>query len=113
MKQIRLTRRAETRLREIAGWTIDRYGPTQARKYEENLVHRLRALAVGEAPHGKSCGALVSGVPGADSLQYYREGGHYIIFRETADALIVIDFVHGARDLEGILADLARAAARG
>ena len=41
-------------------------------------------------------------------LKYLREGGHYIIFRDRWDALIIIDFIHGARDLEKILASLAR-----
>lgn len=45
-------------------------------------------------------------------LKYFREGGHYIIFHETADALIVIDFVHGARNFERILTDLDKKSGR-
>lgn len=111
MKAIRLTRRAEARLEEIAGWTIDRFGPEQARIYEAQLIHRLQALADGEPPHGKRC-EIAGGAVGAEDLQYYREGGHYIVFRDTADALIVIDFVHGARNFERILADLAKKVGR-
>lgn len=111
MKAIRLTRRAEARLEEIAGWTIDRFGPEQARIYEAQLIHRLQALADGEPPHGKRC-EIAGGAVGAKDLRYYRESGHYIVFRDTADALIVIDFVHGARNFERILADLAKKVGR-
>lgn len=112
MKTIRLTRRAEARLEEIAGWTIDRFGPNQARAYEAQLVHRLRALADGDPPHGRPCGFLLPSAADAMDLKYFREGGHYIIFHETADALIVIDFVHGARNFERILTDLDKKSGR-
>ncbi len=108
MKAIRLTIRARTRLEEIAGWTLDRFGPAQAEKYEKQLLARLKALASGHPPHGRSCSLLVPSRGDVADLKYLRESGHYIIFRDRRDALDIIDFIHGARNLENILASLAR-----
>ncbi len=107
MKPYRLTRRARASLEDIAGWTIDRFGPGQAEKYQARLVERLGALAAGEPPHGRPCEQLVSGLAEGSGLQYCREGRHMIVFREMPDALVIVDFVHGLRDLERILRKLA------
>ena len=37
--------------------------------------------------------------PGADDLVYYSEGGHYIVMRDSEEALIVLEFFHQATDL--------------
>ncbi len=108
MKAIRLTLRAQTRLEEIAGWTLDRFGPAQAEKYEKRLLARLKALAAGRPPHGRPCALPVGSRRNAADLKYLREGGHYIIFRDRQNAVIIIDFIHGARNMENILASLAR-----
>jgi plasmid stabilization system protein ParE len=36
MKPVRLTRRAEARLTEIAAWTTERFGPRQAKRLKPN-----------------------------------------------------------------------------
>jgi plasmid stabilization system protein ParE len=94
------------RLEEIAHWTISKFGLSQAEQYERGLIDRLYALSRGELPPGRSCEALLAGRSGAKGLFYFREGGHFIIYRETDDLIVVIDFIHGARDLEAILIDL-------
>ena len=38
-----------------------------------------------------------------NDLEYYRQGRHYIIYWNTDDELLVVDFVHGSRNLEGII----------
>ncbi|MCP5369037.1 MAG: type II toxin-antitoxin system RelE/ParE family toxin [Hyphomicrobiales bacterium] len=108
MKSVRLTRRAASRLEDIAAWTIDHFGPAQASKYEGQLIRRLNALAAGDPPRGRSCSLLAPGLTAAAGLLYVREGGHFIVYRETDVAIQVIDFIHGARDLDGILRDLGK-----
>jgi plasmid stabilization system protein ParE len=108
VKSFRLTPQAEARLTEIALWTIDRFGVDQARLYERDLIDRLHALASGDPPHGKSCTALVSGGRSVADLYYYRQGQHYIIYRDSPTLLIVVDFVHGSRNLPRILEDLTK-----
>ena len=104
----RLSLQAEQTLEDIIGWTIDQFGIEQAIKYKELLENRLSSLASGKAPHGKPCNLLVSALLDINDLEYYRQGRHYIIYRNTDDELLVVDFVHGSRNLEAILQDLSK-----
>lgn len=70
------------------------------------MINRLSALAAGELPHGLRCNRLLAGHREVIDLEYYREGHHFIIYRNTADGIFVLDFVHGSRDLQAILYDL-------
>ena len=107
MKPFRLTPQAEARLTDIALWTVSQFGIDQARRYERELIDRLKALASGNPPHGRSCSLLVPGRDSDDELYYYRQGRHYIVYRDTPKLLIVVDFVHGSRDLPRILEEFA------
>ncbi len=107
MKRVRLTVRAETHLTEILRFSIERWGAERAEAYKSQIEDRLFALASGSPPHGRSCELLVADLIDAPGLKYYREGGHYIIYRETAETLVVYDFIHQARNLEALLQDLA------
>ncbi len=49
---------------------------------------------------------MLQGLTEATGLRYVQVGGHFIIYREAGDEIQVIDFVHGARDIEGIVDDL-------
>lgn len=108
MRNYRLTLQAEQTLVGIIGWTIDQFGIEQAIKYKELLENRLSSLASGKAPHGKPCNLLVSGLMDMNDLEYYRQGRHYIIYRNTDDELLVVDFIHGSRNLEAIIQDLSK-----
>jgi len=108
MRTYRLSLQAEQALEDIIGWTIDQFGIEQAIKYKELLEKRLSSLASGKAPHGKPSNLLVSGLLDINDLEYYRQGRHYIIYRNTDDALLVVDFVHGSRNLEAIIQDFSK-----
>ena len=103
MTGYRLSRRAARSLEQIFGWTLDHFGRDQAVSYKDDLKNRLQALDAGVPPHGRSCGLLVAGSHDVADLMFYREGRHFIIYRSTDDGLFVIDFIHGARDLESLL----------
>ena len=75
-------------------------------KYKDQLITRLASLAKDELPHGRSCNALLAGKCDAGDLEYYREGRHYIVCRNTDEGVWVADFVHGSRNLEAIFQDL-------
>jgi toxin ParE1/3/4 len=49
----------------------------------------------------------LSGKRKAVDLEYYREGRHYIIYRNTSDGIFVLDFIHGSRNLEIIRQELS------
>ena len=108
MRTYRLSLQAEQTLEDIIGWTIDQFGIEQAIKYKELLENRLSLLASFRAPHGKPCNLLVSGLLDMNDLEYYRQGRHYIIYRNTDDELLVVDFAHGSRNLDAIIQDLSR-----
>lgn len=106
MSKFSLTPRAVGRLAGIFEWTIGRFGLPRAEAYRRDLLLRCTALASGLPPHGRPCGSLLGEQTDPADLYCYREGGHYIIYRRVEGGMIVFDFVHGARDLEGILRDL-------
>ena len=107
MRSYRLSRQAEQTLESIIGWTIDHFGLDQAATYKNRLINRLDSLALDKVPHGRPCNNLLADKRNTTDLEYYREGRHYIIYRNTTDAIIVLDFVHGSRDLEAILAEIS------
>lgn len=108
MRGYRLSQQAEQTLEDIIGWTIDQFEIDQAIRYKNQLINRLASLAGGDLPHGRSCNGLLAGKRNATDLEYYRQGQHFIIYRNTSDGIIVLDFVHGARDLESIIQDLSK-----
>ncbi len=108
MRTYRLSLQAEQTLEDIIGWTIDQFGIEQVIKYKELLENQLSSLASGKAPHGKPCNLPVSGLLDMNDLEYYRQGRHYIIYRNTDDELLVVDFAHGSRNLDAIIQDLSR-----
>jgi len=107
MRGYRLTRQAEQTLEDILSWTIEHFGIEQAERYKDQLISRLAALAANEPPHGRSCNGLLAGQRDVIDLEYYREGRHYIIYRNTFDEILVLEFVHGSRDLASILDELS------
>jgi toxin ParE1/3/4 len=107
VRGFRLSRQAEQTLENIIGWTIDHFGIEQAAKYKDQLISRLSTIATNDMPHGRSCNGLLAGKRNAVDLEYYREGRHFIIYRNTSEGIFVLDFVHGSRDLESILHELS------
>ncbi|MEX2617093.1 MAG: type II toxin-antitoxin system RelE/ParE family toxin [Alphaproteobacteria bacterium] len=103
MKSIRVTRRAQAQLADIFLYSIEHWGDSIAERYRDSLIARLHALAAGEPPAGRSCGLLISPGRSDIGLKYFREGGHFIVYRETADTLIVLDFIHQSRKLDDII----------
>ena len=106
VKPWRLTSLAETSLREIATWTIDSFGPQQAKAYEDALVEQCEAIASGTA-HARSCRDVIdAGLPG--ELLFTRSGMHLVVFVDLGAQVVIVDFLHVQRDLPRRLADIAR-----
>lgn len=106
MKRWRLTTQAEMTLADIAEWTARHFGVAQAIAYRDALIDRINKLASGQPPHGRPCDVLLRGKRSAAGLRYYREGSHYLVFREREDTLVVLDFFHGHMDLDHHIAEL-------
>ena len=103
-KPWRLTRQAEASLTHIAQWTIKSFGPRQAEAYEDDLIERCRAIADGRA-QSQSCRIIDPDLP--DDLRFTRIGQHFIVFVESAEAVVIVDFLHSRSDLPARLARLS------
>jgi plasmid stabilization system protein ParE len=100
---LRLTRRAEASLVEIAKWTIEQFGLKQADLYEAELLTRCRSILNGLA-HSRSCAVLIDEV--AD-LRFARAGEHFLVFLDQPDEVIIVDILHARSDLPRHVAALA------
>ncbi len=107
-RALRLTRRAEASLVDIAKWTIDTFGPAQADLYEAELLTRCQAILTGQA-HSRSCTTLA---PEAEDLRFTRAGEHFLVFLDRPEAVIIIDILHARCDLPRHVAALTAIAAK-
>lgn len=94
-RSLRLTRRAEASLLDIAHWTVETFGSGQADLYESELLERCQAILEGRA-HSRSCAVLVDN---AEDLRYVRAGEHFLVFLERPDVVIIVDILHTRCDL--------------
>ena len=102
-RTLRLTRRAEASLVEIAKWTIEQFGLKQADLYEAELLTRCQAILSGQA-HSRSCAVLVDN---AADLRFARAGEHFLVFLDQPDEVIIVDILHSRSDLPRHVAALA------
>lgn len=106
MKKLVYTRTALASLEDILDWTIQTFGDAQAADYTDQLVNRLDALARGQPPRPRPCSALIQNKRDATGLSFYREGQHYLILRESADTLELVEVFHGRMNIEARLRNL-------
>lgn len=108
-RSLRLTRRAQASLTEIAKWTIENFGSRQADLYEAELLGRCEAILNGEA-HSRSCAVLVDD---AVELRFIRAGEHFVVFLDQPDAVIIVDVLHSRSDLPRHVAALTASKTEG
>jgi|TARA_R110002124_G_scaffold109196_1_gene261932 plasmid stabilization system protein ParE len=102
-RSLRLTRRAEASLVEIAKWTIEQFGLKQAELYQNEVLTRCQAILNGQA-HNRSCAVLVDD---AADLRFARAGEHFLVFLDQPDEVIIVDILHSRSDLPRHVAALA------
>jgi len=102
-RALRLTRRAEGSLVEIAKWTIEKFGLKQAELYENEVLTRCQAILNGQA-HSRSCAVLIDD---AADLRFARAGEHFLVFLDQPDEVIIVDILHSRSDLPRHVAALA------
>lgn len=99
MKRISFTEIAENSLFEIAIWTLEHFGNRQADAYQLELVEKCDGLARGDVT-SQNCSLLIGPHVAAD-MRFARAGSHVIVFVESKDEIVVMDFVHQREDLAG------------
>ena len=102
-RSLRLTRRAEASLVEIAKWTIEQFGLKQAELYQNEVLTRCQAILNRQAHH-RSCAGLVDD---AADLRFARAGEHFLVFLDQPDEVIIVDILHSRSDLPRHVAALA------
>ena len=102
-RSLRLTRRAEASLVEIAKWTIEKFGLKQAELYENEVLTRCQAILNGQA-HSRSCAVLIDN---AADLRFARAGEHFLVFLDQPEEVIIVDILHSRSDLPRHVAALA------
>ncbi len=107
MKDIKVSPEAEVSLADILEYSIGQWGLSRAEDYKNELLKRIRGVARNELPHPMPCEVLMLGKRDVAGLCYCREGAHFIILRETATCLEVVEFIHESRDLDRLIAGLA------
>ena len=107
MKRVVYAPAALDRLDGILNYTLKQVGVEQAERYAAQLVDRLTALAAGRGPNARPCALLMRDIRHIRGLNYYREGSHYLILRETADTLELVEIFHARMDLDKHLRALA------
>ena len=100
-RSYRLSERATRSFREIGLYSRDRYGVRQMRFYLDGLLDRCKAIAAGHVPH-QSCRAVFADDLRED-LRFARAGQHFVIFVETPDEVMIVDFLHQSADIGGRL----------
>lgn len=107
MKDIKVSLAAAAKLAEILEYSIDQWGLARAEDYKDQLRERVRSVARGELPYPRPCEVLMQGKRDAAGLCYCREGAHFIILRDTATHLEVVEFIHQRSNLERQIGRLA------
>jgi toxin ParE1/3/4 len=104
-KPWRLTRVAERSLIDIAIWTVKTFGPRQAAAYEEDLIAVCRRIAAGTV-QSQDCRRIIDpDLP--EHLRFARAGQHFVVFVDSPEQIIIIDFLHSRSDLPRHLVNLS------
>lgn len=93
MPDLRISRRAENDLGDIADYTIAEFGIEQARKYRDQLQACFDSLL--DNPHlGRSAEDI------APQLRRIRQQAHVVFYVPTADEILIVRVLHHSMDFE-------------
>ena len=91
-------------LEDIGDWSTENFGLARARQYTNELLSVCRHIASGIAPW-RHCRDIFASDLRSD-LRFARSGRHVIIFTETPDEVLIVDFIHQSADIGGRLEGL-------
>lgn len=102
---VRLSAAAEADYKNILHWTVDNFGPEQARVYAVTLSSALKALCAGPGIVGVKTGSEI----GTDICTLHvarkgRKGRHFVMFRVSSvqgqKVIDVLRLLHDSMDLK-------------
>lgn len=102
---VRLSAAADADFRQILRWTVDNFGPVQAKAYAATLSSALKALCDGPSILGvKERPEIGASIWTLHVARNGRKGRHFILFRvadaEDGKAIDVLRFLHDRMDLD-------------
>ena len=96
-RKFELTEFAKSNLIDIVVWTIERFGAQQAERYELLLINTCEGIA-DQSVQVRDCSYLTGDVQ-PSGIMFARAGRHFVLFQETEDRIVVLDFLHSASEL--------------
>ena len=93
MAELKLSRKAEADLAEIANYTIGKFGVVQARRYRDSFQGCFISLR-NNPLLGRSAEELAPG------LRLIRQQAHIIFYLYTRDQMLIIRVLHHSMDFE-------------
>lgn len=92
-----LTPFAKTSLVEIVVWTVENFGNQQADLYEILMLKTCEDIAARTA-QVRDCSYL-TGDARPSGIMFARAGRHFVLFQETGERVVILDFLHSASNL--------------
>ncbi len=91
-------------LEDIGDWSTENFGLVRARHYTTELLSACRRVASGIA-RWRHCRDVFAPDLRSD-LRFAGSGRHFIIFAETPEEIVIVDFIHQYADIGGGLEGL-------
>ena len=87
MPKFKVSKPAQSDMKDIAWFSLERWGVSQARRYAQGLKDTFQLLA--ETPEmGRSCDAISSG------LRRHEQGKHVVFYRMKPGGIRIVRVLH-------------------
>jgi toxin ParE1/3/4 len=99
-RNVSLAAAAQTDLDNIAAWTTENFGPSQAESYVETILDTIDELTVSESPtRSLARDEIAKGLRTLHMRKRGRRGRHFLLYSETADEVRVQRVLHDSMEL--------------
>lgn len=99
-RSVSLAAAAQTDLDNIAAWTTENFGPSQAENYIEAILDTIDELTVLKSP-SRSIGRdeIAKGMATLHMRKRGRRGRHFLLYSETSDEVKIQRVLHDSIEL--------------
>ena len=99
-RNISLAAAAQTDLDNIAAWTTENFGPSQAENYVEAILDTIDELTVSESPtRSLARDEIAKGLRTLHMRKRGRRGRQFLLYSETADEVRIQRVLHDSMEL--------------
>jgi toxin ParE1/3/4 len=97
---VSLAAAAQTDLDNIAAWTTENFGPSQAENYIEAILDTIDELTALKSPYrSHSRDEIAKGMRTLHIRKRGRRGRHFLLYSETADEVKIQRVLHDSMEL--------------